>query len=197
MSKFRFSRLALGCFPGGDRPIFGIGRSGPEKRAALTPSAASPVVVHYHAPRAGDFSIAETTGRFLRPPRIDSPSADLRDLFVFCGVAVRERPACGRLWNSFAGWTSSPLESTRFSIGGASPLAARPRRQQRISPAPAAPHLMTDANKFIRKVTPLLMTRPGSFLGSNGAARRWNRYHAKKSHWTWRVRVFLNDRLVP
>ena len=87
---------------------------------------------------------------------------------------------------------------TRFSIGGASPLPARaPAFNNEVSPAPAAPHLVADANKVHPEgITTLLMKSRGDSSVLTVLPVGGTYITQRNLSGTWRVRVLLDDRLA-
>src|SRR5882762_3090121 len=100
-------------------------------------------------PRGPEIFYCETPDASCRTTQDTFPIADLRDLFVFVvwpGVSGQHVQTVEFL---LPGGSIYSSRKTRFSIGGASPLAARaPAFNNEVSPAPAEPHLMADANKI-------------------------------------------------
>jgi hypothetical protein len=124
--------------------------------------------------------------------------ADLRDLFVFV------------VWPDVSGQHVQTVEfllpdgsiysskKTRFSIGGASPVAAMaPAFKNEVSPAPRAPHLITEANKVHREGIPTLLMKSRGDSAVLTVLPIGGTYITQRNlSGTWRVCVLLDDRLA-
>ncbi len=149
-------------------------------------------------PRGPEIFYCETPDTSCRTTQDTFPIADLRDLFVFVvwpGVSGQHVQTVEFL---LPGGSIYSSRKTRFSIGGASPLAARaPAFNNEVSPAPAAPHLVADANKVHPEgITTLLMKSRGDSSVLTVLPVGGTYITQRNLSGTWRVRVFLDDRLV-
>src|SRR6266550_8701907 len=149
-------------------------------------------------PRGPEIFYCETPDTSCRTTQDTFPIADLRDLFVFVvwpGVSGQHVQTVEFL---LPGGSIYSSRKTRFSIGGASPLAARALAfNNEVSPAPAAPHLVADANKVHPEgITTLLMKSRGDSSVLTVLPVGGTYITQRNLSGTWRVRVFLDDRLV-
>jgi len=149
-------------------------------------------------PRRPEIFYCETPDTSCRTTQDAFPIADLRDLFVFVvwpGVTGQHVQTVEFL---LPGGSIYSSRKTRFSIGGASPLPARaPAFNNEVSPAPAAPHLVADANKVHPEgITTLLMKSRGDSSVLTVLPVGGTYITQRNLSGTWRVRVFLDDRLV-
>jgi hypothetical protein len=149
-------------------------------------------------PRRPEIFYCETPDTSCRTTQDTFPIADLRDLFVFV------------VWPSVRGQHVQTVEfllpdgslytskKTRFSIGGASPVAPRaPAFNNEVSPPPPAPHLMADANKVHAEGIPTLLMRSRGDSAVLTVLPVGGTYITQRSlGGTWRVRVLLDDRLA-
>ena len=89
-------------------------------------------------------------------------------------------------------------KKTRFSIGGASPVAAMaPAFKNEVSPAPPAPHLIADANKIHPEGIPTLLMKSRGDSAVLTVLPVGGTYITQRNlSGTWRVRVLLDDRLA-
>ena len=137
-------------------------------------------------PRRPEIFYCETPDTSCRTTQDAFPIADLRDLFVFVvwpGVTGQHVQTVEFL---LPGGSIYSSRKTRFSIGGASPLPAR-----------AAPHLVADANKVHPEgITTLLMKSRGDSSVLTVLPVGGTYITQRNLSGTWRVRVFLDDRLV-
>src|SRR6267154_2229325 len=134
-------------------------------------------------PRGPEIFYCETPDTSCRTTQDTFPIADLRDLFVFVvwpGVSGQHVQTVAFL---LPGGSMYSSRKTRFSIGGPSPARA-PAFNNEVSPAPAAPHLVADANKVHPEGITTLLPVGGTYITQRNLSG------------TWRVRVFLDDRLV-
>ena len=149
-------------------------------------------------PRGPEIFYCETPDTSCRTTQDTFPIADLRDLFVFVvwpGVSGQHVQTVEFL---LPGGSIYSSRKTRFSIGGASPLPARALAfNNEVSPAPAAPHLVADANKVHPEgITTLLMKSRGDSSVLTVLPVGGTYITQRNLSGTWRVRVFLDDRLV-
>src|SRR6266550_5669105 len=149
-------------------------------------------------PRGPEIFYCETPDTSCRTTQDTFPIADLRDLFVFVvwpGVSGQHVQTVEFL---LPGGSIYSSRKTRFSIGGASPLAARALAfNNEVSPAPAAPHLVADANKVHPEgITTLLMKSRGDSSVLTVLPVGGSYITQRNLSGTWRARVFLDDRLV-
>jgi hypothetical protein len=123
--------------------------------------------------------------------------AELRDLFVFVawpGVAgahvqtVEFYLPAGSLYSS---------NKTRFVIGGVFVATAGSPSRNLVAPAPAAPHLMADANRVHTEGIPsLLMKSRGDFIVLTVLPVAGTYITQRGLSGQWRVRVLLDERVA-
>jgi hypothetical protein len=89
-------------------------------------------------------------------------------------------------------------KKTRFSIGGAAPVAAMaPAFKSEVSPAPPAPHLIADANKIHPEGIPTLLMKSRGDSSILTVLPVGGTYITQRNlSGTWRVRILLDDRLA-
>src|SRR6266478_4486999 len=147
-------------------------------------------------PRGPEIFYCETPDTSCRTTQDTFPIADLRDLFVFVvwpGVSGQHVQTVEFL---LPGGSMYSSRKTRFSIGGPSPARA-PAFNNEVSPAPAAPHLVADANKVHPEgITTLLMKSRGDSSVLTVLPVGGTYITQRNLSGTWRVRVLLDDRLA-
>ena len=149
-------------------------------------------------PRGPEIFYCETPDTSCRTTQNTFPIADLRDLFVFVvwpGVSGQHVQTVQFL---LPGGSVYSTRKTRFSIGGASPVAAMaPAFKNEVSPAPPAPHLIADANKIHPEGIPTLLVKSRGDSSVLTVLPVGGTYITQRNlSGTWRVRVFLDDRLA-
>jgi hypothetical protein len=149
-------------------------------------------------PRRPEIFYCETADASCRTTQDTFPLADLRDLFVFV------------VWPHVSGQHVQTVEfllpdgsvyttkKTRFSIGGAAPVAAVAAEfKNEVAPAPPAPHLMADANRVHAEGIPTLLMKSRGDSAILTVLPVAGTYITQRSlSGTWRVRVLLDDRLA-
>jgi hypothetical protein len=149
-------------------------------------------------PRGPEIFYCETPDTSCRTTQDTFAIADLRDLFVFV------------VWPSVSGQHVQTVEfllpdgtiysskKARFSIGGASPVAAMaPAFKNEVSPAPPAPHLIAEANKVHREGIPTLLMKSRGDSSVLTVLPVGGTYITQRNlSGTWGVRVLLDDRLA-
>lgn len=149
-------------------------------------------------PRAPEIFYCETPDTSCRTTQDAFAMADLRDLFVFVvwpGVSGQHVQTVEFL---LPGGSIYSSKKTRFSIGGASPVAAMaPAFKNEVSPAPRAPHLIAEANKVHREGIPTLLMKSRGDSSVLTVLPVGGTYITQRNLCgTWRVRVLLDDRLA-
>jgi len=149
-------------------------------------------------PRGPEIFYCETPDPSCRTTQDTFPIADLRDLFVFVvwpGVGGQHVQTVEFL---LPGGSIYSTKKTRFSIGGASPVAAMaPAFKNEVSPAPPAPHLIADANKIHPEGVPALLMKSRGDSSILTVLPVGGTYITQRNlSGTWRVRVLLDDRLA-
>src|SRR6266576_3818783 len=149
-------------------------------------------------PRGPEIFYCETPDTSCRTTQDTFRIADLRDLFVFVvwpGVSGQHAQTVEFL---LPGGSIYSLKRTRFSVGSASPVAAMaPAFKNEVSPAPPAPHLIADANKVRPEGIPTLLMKSRGDSSVLTVLPVGGTYITQRNlTGTWRVRVFLDDRLV-
>ena len=149
-------------------------------------------------PRGPEIFYCETPDTSCRTTQNTFPIVDLRDLFVFVvwpGVSGQHVQTVEFL---LPGGSIYSTKKTRFSIGGASPVAAMaPAFKNEVSPAPPAPHLIADANKIHPEGIPTLLMKSRGDSSVLTVLPVGGTYITQRNlSGTWRVRVFLDDRLA-
>jgi len=148
--------------------------------------------------RGPEIFYCETPDTSCRTTQDTFRIADLRDLFVFVvwpGVSGQHVQTVEFL---LPGGSIYYLKKTRFSIGSASPVAAMgPAFKNEVSPAPPAPHLIADANKVHPEGIPTLLMKSRGDSSVLTVLPVGGTYITQRNlTGTWRVRVFLDDRLA-
>jgi len=149
-------------------------------------------------PRGPEIFYCETPDTSCRTTQDTFPIVDLRDLFVFVvwpGVSGQHVQTVEFL---LPGGSIYSTKKTRFSIGGASPVAAMaPAFKNEVSPAPPAPHLIADANKIHPEGVPALLMKSRGDSSILTVLPVGGTYITQRNlSGTWRVRVLLDDRLA-
>ncbi len=149
-------------------------------------------------PRRPEIFYCETPDTSCRTTQDTFSIADLRDLFVFVvwpGVSGQHVQTMEFLLPDGSIYSSM---KTRFSIGGASAVAAMaPAFKNEVSPAPPAPHLMADANKIHAEGIPTLLMKSRGDSSILTVLPVGGTYITQRNlSGTWRVRVLLDDRLA-
>ena len=149
-------------------------------------------------PRGPEIFYCETPDTSCRTTQDTFRIADLRDLFVFVvwpGVSGQHVQTVEFL---LPGGSVYSTKKTRFSIGGASPVAAMaPAFKNEVSPAPPAPHLIADANKIHTEGVPALLMKSRGDTSILTVLPVGGTYVTQRNlSGTWRVRVLLDDRLA-
>ena len=149
-------------------------------------------------PRGPEIFYCETPDTSCRTTQNTFPIADLRDLFVFVvwpGVSGQHVQTVEFLLPDGSIYST---KKTRFSIGGVVPVAAMaPAFKNEVSPAPPAPHLIADANKIHPEGVPALLMKSRGDSSILTVLPVGGTYITQRSlGGTWRVRVFLDDRLA-
>jgi hypothetical protein len=149
-------------------------------------------------PRGPEIFYCETPDTSCRTTQNTFPIVDLRDLFVFVvwpGVSGQHVQTVEFLLPDGSIYST---KKTRFSIGGASPVAAMaPAFKNEVSPAPPAPHLIADANKIHAEGIPTLLMKSRGDSSVLTVLPVGGTYITQRNlSGTWRVRVLLDDRLA-
>jgi hypothetical protein len=149
-------------------------------------------------PRGPEIFYCETPDTSCRTTQDTFPIADLRDLFVFVvwpGVSGQHVQTVEFL---LPGGSIYSSKKTRFSIGGALPVAAMaPASKNEVSPAPPAPHLIAEANKVHAQGIPTLLMKSRGDSSVLTVLPVGGTYITQRNlSGTWRVRVLLDDRLA-
>ncbi len=149
-------------------------------------------------PRGPEIFYCETPDTSCRTTQNTFPIVDLRDLFVLVvwpGVSGQHVQTVEFL---LPGGSIYSTKKTRFSIGGASPVAAMaPAFKNEVSPAPPAPHLIADANKIHPEGIPTLLMKSRGDSSVLTVLPVGGTYITQRNlSGTWRVRVLLDDRLA-
>jgi hypothetical protein len=149
-------------------------------------------------PRGPEIFYCETPDTSCRTTQNTFPIVDLRDLFVFVvwpGVSGQHVQTVEFLLPDGSIYST---KKTRFSIGGASPVAAMaPAFKNEVSPAPPAPHLIAEANKIHADGIPTLLMKSRGDSSVLTVLPVGGTYITQRNlSGTWRVRVFLDDRLA-
>ena len=149
-------------------------------------------------PRGPEIFYCETPDTSCRTTQNTFPIADLRDLFVFVvwpGVSGQHVQTVQFL---LPGGSVYSTRKTRFSIGGASPVAAMaPAFKNEVLPAPPAPHLIADANRVHQEGIPTLLMKSRGDSSVLTVLPVGGTYITQRNlSGTWRVRVLLDDRLA-
>ena len=149
-------------------------------------------------PRGPEIFYCETPDTSCRTTQNTFPIVDLRDLFVFVvwpGVSGQHVQTVEFL---LPGGSIYSTKKTRFSIGGASPVAAMaPAFKNEVSPAPPAPHLLADANKIHPEGIPTLLMKSRGDSSVLTVLPVGGTYITERNlSGTWHVRVLLDDRLA-
>jgi len=148
--------------------------------------------------REAEIFYCETPDTSCRTTQDTFPIAELRDLFVFVvwpGVSGQHVQTMQFLLPDGSIYTT---KKTRFSIGGASPVAAMaPEFKNEVSPTAPAPHLMADANKIHTEGIPTLLMKSRGDSSILTVLPVGGTYITQRNlSGTWRVRVLLDDRLA-
>ena len=149
-------------------------------------------------PRGPEIFYCETPDTSCRTTQNTFPITELRDLFVFVvwpGVSGQHVQTVEFL---LPGGGIYSTRKTRFSIGGASPVAAMaPAFKNEVSPASPAPHLIADANKIHPEGIPTLLMKSRGDSSVLTVLPVGGTYITQRNlSGTWRVRVLLDDRLA-
>jgi hypothetical protein len=149
-------------------------------------------------PRGPEIFYCETPDTSCRTTQDTFPIADLRDLFVFVvwpGVGGQHVQTVQFLLPDGGIYST---KKTRFSIRGASPVAAMaPAFKNEVSPAPPAPHLIADANKIHPEGIPTLLMKTRGDSSILTVLPVGGTYVTQRNlSGTWHVRVLLDDRLA-
>jgi hypothetical protein len=149
-------------------------------------------------PRGPEIFYCETPDTSCRTTQNTFPIVDLRDLFVFVvwpGVSGQHVQTVEFLLPDGSIYST---KKTRFSIGGASPVAAMaPAFKKEVAPAPPAPHLIADANKIHPEGIPTLLMKSRGDSSVLTVLPVGGTYITQRNlSGTWRVRVLLDDRLA-
>ena len=149
-------------------------------------------------PRGPEIFYCETPDTSCRTTQDAFAIADLRDLFVFVvwpGVSGQHVQTVEFL---LPGGSIYSSKKTRFSIGGASPVAAMaPAFKNEVSPVPPAPHLIAEANKVHPEGIPTLLVKSRGDSSVLTVLPVGGTYITQRNlSGTWRVRVLLDDRLA-
>ena len=149
-------------------------------------------------PRGPEIFYCETPDTSCRTTQNTFPLTELRDLFVFVvwpGVSGQHVQAVEFL---LPGGGIYSTKKTRFSIGGAAPVAAMaPAFKSEVSPAPPAPHLIADANKIHPEGIPTLLMKSRGDSSILTVLPVGGTYITQRNlSGTWRVRILLDDRLA-
>ena len=169
-----------------------------EEKGDLTPDARLRAGRPQPRPRGPEIFYCETPDTSCRTTQDTFPIVDLRDLFVFIvwpGVSGQHVQTVEFL---LPGGSIYSTKKTRFSIGGASPVAAMaPAFKNEVSPAPPAPHLIADANKIHPEGVPALLMKSRGDSSILTVLPVGGTYITQRNlSGTWRVRVLLDDRLA-
>jgi hypothetical protein len=148
--------------------------------------------------RGPEIFYCETPDTSCRTTQDAFSIADLRDLFVFVvwpGVSGQHVQTVEFLLPDGSIYSS---KKTRFSIGGASPVAAMaPAFKNEVSPVPPAPHLIAEANKVHPEGIPTLLMKSRGDSSVLTVLPVGGTYITQRNlSGTWRVRVLLDDRLA-
>lgn len=148
--------------------------------------------------RGPEIFYCETPDISCRTTQNTFPIVDLRDLFVFVvwpGVSGQHVQTLQFLLPDGSIYST---KKTRFSIGGASPVAAMtPAFKNEVSPAPPAPHLIADANKIHAEGIPTLLMKSRGDSSVLTVLPVGGTYITQRNlSGTWRLRVLLDDRLA-
>jgi hypothetical protein len=148
--------------------------------------------------RGPEIFYCETPDTSCRTTQNTFPIAELRDLFVFVvwpGVSGQHVQTVEFL---LPGGSIYSSRKTRFSIGGASPVAAMaPAFKNEVWPAPPAPHLIADANRIHPEGIPTLLMKSRGDSSILTVLPVSGTYISQRNlSGTWRVRVLLDDRLA-
>jgi hypothetical protein len=148
--------------------------------------------------RGPEIFYCETPDTSCRTTQNTFPIVDLRDLFVFVvwpGVSGQHVQTVEFL---LPGGSVYSTKKTRFSIRGASPVAAMaPAFKNEVSPAPPAPHLIAEANKVHPEGIPTLLMKSRGDSSVLTVLPVGGTYITQRNlSGTWRVRVLLDDRLA-
>jgi hypothetical protein len=149
-------------------------------------------------PRGPEIFYCETPDTSCRTTQDRFAIADLRDLFVFVvwpGVSGQHVQTVEFLLPDGSIYSS---KKTRFSIGGAAPVAAMaPASKNEVSPAPPAPHLIAEANKVHPEGIPTLLMKSRGDSSVLTVLPVGGTYITQRDlSGTWHVRVLLDDRLA-
>jgi len=149
-------------------------------------------------PRGPEIFYCETPDTSCRTTQNTFPLTELRDLFVFVvwpGVSGQHVQTVEFL---LPGGGIYSTKKTRFSIGGAAPVAAMaPAFKSEVSPAPPAPHLIADANKIHPEGIPTLLMKSRGDSSILTVLPVGGTYITQRNlSGTWRVRILLDDRLA-
>ena len=149
-------------------------------------------------PRGPEIFYCETPDTSCRTTQNTFPIVDVRDLFVFVvwpGVSGQHVQTVQFLLPDGSIYST---RKTRFSVGDAWQVAAMaPAFKKEVSPAPPAPHLIADANKFHPEGIPtLLMKSRGDSSVLTVLPVGGTYITGRNLSGTWRVRVLLDDRLA-
>jgi hypothetical protein len=149
-------------------------------------------------PRGPEVFYCETPDTSCRTTQDTFLLAELRDLFVYVvwpGVSGQHVQTVQFLLPDGNLYSAT---KTRFSIGGVPPVAAvAPARHNEVSPLPAAPHLMPDANRVHKEGIPSLLMKSRGVSSVLTVLPVAGTYITQRNFGgTWRVRVLLDDRLA-
>jgi hypothetical protein len=149
-------------------------------------------------PRGPEIFYCETPHTSCRTTQNTFPIVDVRDLFVFVVWPRVSGQHVQTVEFLLPGGSIYSTKKTRFSIGGASPVAAMaPAFKNEVSPAPPAPHLLADANKIHPEGIPTLLMKSRGDSSVLTVLPVGGTYITQRNlSGTWRVRVFLDDRLA-
>src|SRR5437667_2737387 len=151
-------------------------------------------------PRGPEIFYCETPEASCRTTQDTFPIADLRDLFVFVVWPGAGGQHVQTVEFLLPGGSIYSTKKTRFSIGGASPVAAMamaPPFQNEVSPAPPAADLIADANKVHPEGIPTLLMKSRGDSSVLTVLPVGGTYITQRNlSGTWHVRVLLDDRLA-
>lgn len=147
-------------------------------------------------PRGPEIFYCETPDTSCRTTQDRFAITDLRDLFVFVvwpGVSGQHVQTVEFLLPDGNIYSS---KKTRFSIGGASPVAAMaPAFKNEVSPLPPAPHLIAEANKVHPEGIPTLLMKSRGDSSVLTVLPVGGTYITQRNLCgTWKVRVLLDER---
>ena len=149
-------------------------------------------------PRGPEIFFCETPDTTCRTTQEVFPLDELRDLFVFVvwpGVTGQHVQTTQFLLPDGSVYSS---KKTQFIIGGVTAFSATaPAFRNEVSPLPPARHLMTDANRTHTQGIPSLLMKSRGDSSILTVLPVGGTYITQRNlGGTWRVRVFLDDRLA-